>query len=54
MSDTLIILTWLWLAAGIGIAGDQRKCGAGKSFLMSVFFSPVIGAVFVLASKERE
>lgn len=54
MDNALIIILWLIQAAGMGIAGDQRQCGAGKSFLMPLLFGPLVAAVFILAAPERK
>tara|TARA_R110000782_G_scaffold21110_4_gene56943 strand:- start:15289 stop:15558 length:270 start_codon:yes stop_codon:yes gene_type:complete len=36
----------------VGKSGQKRELGFTQSFLLSFFFSPIIGLLFVIASKE--
>lgn len=42
----------LLLSLFVGIQGDKREIGFFLSFIISVFFTPIIGLLFVIASPE--
>jgi len=42
----------LFLSLLVGIQGDKKEIGFLSSFLISVFFTPVIGLLFVIASEK--
>ncbi len=43
-------LGYFVLALILGLAGRKRECGFGWPFLLSIFFTPIIGFVLVLLS----
>jgi hypothetical protein len=49
MTETIIFL-WITQSIGISIVGTMRQCGFFKSFLMSIFFGPLVGALYVAVS----
>ena len=46
------IVTNLFLSHLVGKNGENRQIGYGTSFLVSFLFSPLIGLLLVLTSKE--
>ena len=40
------------LCYGLGLIGRKRGLGFGTSFFISLFFSPIIGGLYVLLSKK--
>ncbi|MDH6304655.1 hypothetical protein M2459_001391 [Parabacteroides sp. PF5-5] len=53
MPTDIIIATWIGLSIGIGILGINKECGFWLSFFCSLFFSPFIGALYVLISEKE-
>jgi hypothetical protein len=50
-SGMVIFFSWIVLSYFIGLAGSDRKIGFWEALLVSLFFSPVIGAIFTFSSK---
>ena len=51
MIETAFIF-WFVQAFGIGMVGTMRQCGFFKAFLMSLFFGPLVGALYVAVSER--
>ncbi len=49
----MIYLMWFILSIAIGFAGDQRKIGGVSAFFLSLFLSPLVGAIFTFTSKTK-
>jgi len=49
----LLIISWLIITVIVGILGEEREIGGGKSLLISLFLSPLIGAIFVATSPKK-
>ncbi|MEO6759487.1 MAG: SHOCT domain-containing protein [Saprospiraceae bacterium] len=49
----MIYLTWFILSIAIGFAGDHRKIGGMSAFFLSLFLSPLVGAIFTFSSKTK-
>jgi len=52
--EILIITSWLIITIIIGILGADREIGGGKAFFISLFLSPLIGAIFVATSPKMD
>lgn len=50
----LLFFGWTIGAFIMGAIGGNRKIGFWGSFLLSLFFSPLIGAIFVATSKPLD
>lgn len=50
----LLIIAWLVLSFIIGSLGKDKKIGFGGAFLVSLFFSPIIGLLVVIASSPDQ
>ena len=46
-------ISWIILAVFVGSMGESRKIGGFGAFFLSLFFSPIIGILFVLASDKK-
>ena len=49
----ILILCWIALAAVVASMGKERKIGYAAVFWISVFFSPIIGALIALGSERK-
>ena len=49
--DSVAFFLWIGLSIALGIAGSKRKIGFWPAFLLSLVFSPLIGAIVTLTSK---
>lgn len=52
-SYSVCITSWLTLSIVIGFLGKKKKIGFGKSVLISLVCSPIIGLIVVLFSKNK-
>ena len=52
MSPWLIIV-WIFAAWVIGMLGRDKRFGFFGNFLMSFLFSPIVGAIVLIASDDR-
>jgi len=52
MDGFLIIFMWLIVSFAVGFLGNDRKIGFAGACLVSIFLSPLLGALFVLASEK--
>jgi glucose-6-phosphate-specific signal transduction histidine kinase len=50
----LFVLLWIVISFFIGMAAADKKIGFWAVFLISLFFSPLIGLIFGLASSKKE
>lgn len=50
----ILIAGWILPSALLGFIGEKRLIGFWKSILISLFLSPLIGAIAVLASKTKQ
>ncbi|MBB3700034.1 inorganic phosphate transporter [Flammeovirga yaeyamensis] len=46
------LFTWVFLSIGVGIAGTNKDCGFLSAVFVSIVFSPLIGALYVITSHE--
>ena len=51
---TILILFWVGPALIIGSMADSKNHSAAGFFLLSIFFSPIIGIIAVLIVPHRE
>jgi hypothetical protein len=49
-----ILTTWIFTTVLLAAVGSKRKIGGVASFFISLFLSPVIGAIVVFSSKPTE
>lgn len=49
----IYFILWVILSFGIGELGKNRTCGFFWSFLCSLIFSPIIGAIYVALSDRN-
>lgn len=49
----IIFLIWIPLCFAVASMGSDKKIGWTSSFLISLFFSPIIGLLFVIASSPK-
>jgi len=47
-----IILIWIILSLFVSIIGSYRKIGFWGAFFLALIFSPLIGLIFALVSKD--
>lgn len=50
----VIVAPWVVFTLVAAILGNEREIGIGESIMVSLVFSPVIGLLFVLASKRNK
>ncbi len=48
-----IFFGWIILSFFVAILGSDRKIGYGGTLLVSLLLSPLIGAIFALASERK-
>lgn len=48
------IVLWIILSVLAGILGKDRTCGFIGAFLCSIFLSPLIGFIYVIASRRKK
>ncbi len=48
-----MILAWILLSFVVAIIGTDRKIGYWGTFFLSLLLSPIIGAIFALASERK-
>lgn len=48
-----MILAWIILSFFIAIIGSNRKIGYWGTFFLSLILSPIVGAIFALASERK-
>jgi len=55
-TDTFVLNLIIWIALSIiiGFLGSERKIGGLNAFLLSLFFSPIVGVLFVFNSKRND
>ena len=49
----MIFLFWFNFAVVVALMGDSRKIGVWAAFFISIFLSPLIGFIVVLASDKK-
>jgi hypothetical protein len=47
-------ILWVGLTISLTIIGNKRTIGGSSSFLISLFFSPLIGSLFVFSAKRND
>ena len=47
------IIVWIVSSAIVASFGNERKIGAGGALLASLFLSPILAMLFVLASEKK-
>jgi len=52
MDFTIILVVWLFLSNALGYLGARRKIGHFNIFAISLFFSPLVGLIFLLSSPK--
>lgn len=50
----LAFILWIGLTISLTIIGNKRTIGGANSFLVSLFFSPLIGALIVFSCKRND
>ena len=50
----LVVIAWLVFSFLVAFFGGNRKIGFTGALILSLIFSPLIGLVFVLLSKDRQ
>lgn len=48
-----LIIIYLLLAVGVAFLGQNRKIGFVQSFVLSIFFTPIIGLALVAHSDKK-
>lgn len=48
-----ILFLWIFFSWLIGLLGKNKRFGFFGNFLISFLFSPVVGAIVLLASDDR-
>lgn len=48
-----LIIIYLLLAVGVAFLGQNRKIGFVQSFVLSIFFTPIIGLALVARSDKK-
>ncbi len=51
--EALVFIFWIVASLAVGVAGGERKIGFFSAFLLSVILSPLMGILFVIASKSK-
>lgn len=51
--QSLFILAWLAQAIGFGVAGDEKKCGMGRAFVMAALCGPFAALAYVVGSERK-
>ncbi len=54
MGGGIGILIWVFVAALVGFVGLNKKGGFWKAFLIGLFFSPLIGVMFVMGLGQKK
>jgi len=49
----MILIPWFVIALVIAALGTEREIGGAKALIISVFLSPLIGAIFVATSPKK-
>lgn len=49
----MIIFGWFILSIIVGVLGSKREIGGWASFFLSLFFSPIVGIICVMCSKDK-
>lgn len=49
-----LFISWIILTLVVTAIGDKRKIGSLGAFFISLFLSPLIGAIVVLSSKRKD
>lgn len=49
----MVIILWIIFSFIIGSIGSNRECGFFYSFMASLLFSPLIGAIYVALSERK-
>lgn len=50
----MIVLMYLLFVILVTILGNQKQIGAGLTFALALFLSPLIALIFVLISKDKQ
>ena len=53
VSYVLGVIIWIIIGMIVGSYGKQKSIGFTKSFLASIFLSPILAMLFVLSSKDK-
>jgi len=48
----ILIMVWIVISVIVGTFGQKRQIGFGGAFFASLFLSPILAMLFILASKE--
>ena len=48
------IVIWLIVSVLIALLGRNRKIGYGRSLVLCLFLSPIIGLIIILFSKKND
>ena len=51
--QSLFILAWLAQAIGFGIAGDEKRCGMGRAFMMAAICGPFAALAYTIGSERK-
>jgi hypothetical protein len=54
MTHIITLIIWTIFSLIIGILGKRRRFGLYGNFLVSFFFSPIVGVIVLLASDEKK
>jgi len=47
-------IIYLFIVISVAKLGSARSCGGKKSFIISLFFTPVIGLIYTLSSSQKD
>lgn len=54
MHQIVLIIVYVFISYLVGLLGKNRKFGFYGYFFLSIFISPLLGVLFVLASDSRK